>query len=532
MSGPLLQRPWPKEADSTKSYKNKQKSSELNVGNSDFTSESKAIKSPDKRRFEEVEIKLEEMFAGIDDEQSSHLNVKGDTSTANKKSNPGNNNAGDVSVTEKTLQTKAAVKCTEYALPSTTINCSSPLNEKSMDEKIVSKSIQNKLPPRRPSISIEQQMNHAPEIQNDFKSSGPHLSKPISMQKHDNTNDTNLNANTLSNNKNKSAGNNKKQSNDTKMDTITKAKSKHKKNMRNETVHGSMKWKQQKFKTRHLGNCSSSDHDNEPDEKVQHSRDMEIKYRSPFILIKSDGQVSIVNTPSFDECADKTNKLKKTGSYERKNARGTYSSTLSNKYDADTADSTWICVFCKRGPHKKGLGDLFGPYYVAVDCDDYKHTANMNMTNSTSESKHSYIGTPTNYVNNVSPYSKKVTANQTVYEPIVVEKFGGYRTLEDDLKSIRQNGIHNAMPNNIEVWFHEDCGVWAPNLFLAGSRLVGLESAIWNSSFHKCILCEKMGATICCLERECEETVHLVCARENAWVLDESKLWSHCAKHA
>jgi len=49
-----------------------------------------------------------------------------------------------------------------------------------------------------------------------------------------------------------------------------------------------------------------------------------------------------------------------------------HSSTLSNRYDADTTDSTWICVFCKRGPHKLGLGDLFGPYLVTSDCDEYR----------------------------------------------------------------------------------------------------------------------------------------------------------------
>ena len=26
--------------------------------------------------------------------------------------------------------------------------------------------------------------------------------------------------------------------------------------------------------------------------------------------------------------------------------------------------SPWICVFCKHGPHLKGMGDLFGPYIL------------------------------------------------------------------------------------------------------------------------------------------------------------------------
>ena len=52
--------------------------------------------------------------------------------------------------------------------------------------------------------------------------------------------------------------------------------------------------------------------------------------------------------------------------------RGLHVSTLSNKYDADTKDVTWVCVFCKLGPHKHELGDLFGPYIVSTDSEEHK----------------------------------------------------------------------------------------------------------------------------------------------------------------
>lgn len=51
---------------------------------------------------------------------------------------------------------------------------------------------------------------------------------------------------------------------------------------------------------------------------------------------------------------------------------GLYNSTLSSRYDSQTPDATWICVFCKRGPHCDGglggepAGDLFGPYVIGV----------------------------------------------------------------------------------------------------------------------------------------------------------------------
>ena len=45
------------------------------------------------------------------------------------------------------------------------------------------------------------------------------------------------------------------------------------------------------------------------------------------------------------------------------------SSTLSARYDAHTTDRTWVCVFCKNGPHCSvggggTSGDLFGPYLL------------------------------------------------------------------------------------------------------------------------------------------------------------------------
>jgi hypothetical protein len=50
-------------------------------------------------------------------------------------------------------------------------------------------------------------------------------------------------------------------------------------------------------------------------------------------------------------------------------ASGMFSSTLSARYDAHTTDRTWICVFCKNGPHcgvggGGTSGDLFGPYLL------------------------------------------------------------------------------------------------------------------------------------------------------------------------
>lgn len=104
----------------------------------------------------------------------------------------------------------------------------------------------------------------------------------------------------------------------------------------------------------------------------------DLRFKSPFILIKPDGSISIKNTHSAEDVNEKQTKKKHTKApHERKNLRGMHSSTLSNRYDADTTDSSWICVFCKCGPHKLGLGDLFGPYLVSIDCEEYRTAAQV-----------------------------------------------------------------------------------------------------------------------------------------------------------
>jgi hypothetical protein len=105
----------------------------------------------------------------------------------------------------------------------------------------------------------------------------------------------------------------------------------------------------------------------------------ELKYRGPFLQVKKCGNMSVINAPIADDDAEKSmNKSKKIIHREtmndRNKIRGLHVSTLSMKYDADTTDQTWLCVFCKLGPHKSGLGDLFGPYIVTTDSEEFQYS--------------------------------------------------------------------------------------------------------------------------------------------------------------
>lgn len=100
------------------------------------------------------------------------------------------------------------------------------------------------------------------------------------------------------------------------------------------------------------------------------------KFSGPYVHIEKDGTQIVINTPLTEEIAEKQSKFKKSygiqAASDRNKIRGLHVSTLSNKYDADTTDHSWMCVFCKLGPHKYGLGDLFGPFILSTESEEFQ----------------------------------------------------------------------------------------------------------------------------------------------------------------
>lgn len=100
------------------------------------------------------------------------------------------------------------------------------------------------------------------------------------------------------------------------------------------------------------------------------------KFRGPYVHAGKDGSLDVINAPLNEEIAEKQSKFKKNyisqRPFDRNRVRGLHVSTLSNKYDAVTTDISWMCVFCKLGPHKYGLGDLFGPFILSTESEDFQ----------------------------------------------------------------------------------------------------------------------------------------------------------------
>lgn len=254
------------------------------------------------------------------------------------------------------------------------------------------------------------------------------------------------------------------------------------------------------------------------------------KSKGPFLHIRgprsSPISVSIVNTPTKDEDdADKKIKTKKfhdDSEYRHKvRSKGLHCSTLSNKYDAQTKDATWICVFCKKGPHTNEKmitdntslpsGDLFGPYFISMDCEEYERRLE-------------------------DPYDKNFKSKKIIKvldssrQPPAKKAKKRNSEIDSDMAD-PYLGIVDTTNNSFEVWVHEECLVWSPGVYLVGPKIIGLQEAVWTSCNVSCNRCNYKGANICCLYRGCMKVVHVWCARSLNWDFNEECFKTFCDEH-
>lgn len=271
------------------------------------------------------------------------------------------------------------------------------------------------------------------------------------------------------------------------------------------------------------------------------------KSRGPYVQIKgprdSPLSVSVINTPIQEDDVDKP--LQKIRNPKPKpslntdinfrnkvKSKGLHTSTLSMKYDATTTDTSWICVFCKRGPHTRDgssntvihgksqhMGDLFGPYLVTTDCPDY---ASMMSDPHDTLFKGKINRHESFYQNKQSQRAKKIKLDPENSSDVVKSSFPNEEMYL---------GMTEAGTNCFEIWLHEDCAVWAPGLYLVGPKVVGLEAAVWSCCTMRCSLCSVLGATVACIKRGCQKTMHVNCARADLWSLSEDDYMVYCNEH-
>lgn len=133
--------------------------------------------------------------------------------------------------------------------------------------------------------------------------------------------------------------------------------------------------------------------------------------------------------------------------------------------------SPWLCVVCHHRPNQfDSLGDLFGPYRISLDNND---------------------------------------------EDLTLE-------FKPDKK----------MENFKEIWIHEGCAVWTPNILLKDNRLKGISSALEGSSNLKCSQCKKFGASLMCHKHGCKKKFHFPCALYNETYFDKQNFTIYCKLHS
>ena len=176
-----------------------------------------------------------------------------------------------------------------------------------------------------------------------------------------------------------------------------------------------------------------------------------------------------------------------------------HTSTTSRKYDYKNQDHTWVCIFCGHTSHYRGLGDLFGPYYIPsedVRAPQKMRTGSQSLEGSTKK-----------------PAGKRRR---------------GSNNLEDSVEPSETPGQDS---NTTEIWFHEDCFVWIPNVFLIGGRIVGLEEGIAQCQDLFCFHCEERGASVACTAPGCRRVVHVHCGRQLHWRMDIDNFDAKCVEH-
>lgn len=194
-----------------------------------------------------------------------------------------------------------------------------------------------------------------------------------------------------------------------------------------------------------------------------------------------------------------TRKCTINGNSSSNGSNGNVSSTANNTRDCSSPPSpTWICVLCHKGPHYRGLGDLYGPYSVQLE----KSKLPNSVLSLTDTAEHSSNG-QTEQLNAKDEESTEQTANQTPVEQSACERRSLRRRVDSSNSGEESKGKQSSSANttstvhpateelttpkdtsakvSLEVWIHEDCIVWSNNVFLEGTTIRNLEPAIVES---------------------------------------------------
>ncbi|RLU19021.1 hypothetical protein DMN91_009379 [Ooceraea biroi] len=293
-----------------------------------------------------------------------------------------------------------------------------------------------------------------------------------------------------------------------------------------------------------------------------------IRSRGPVVHVEgprdSPLSIQVVNAPREEEEEKSKEKRKSVGNgntgrskrlshqndldYRGKVSRaGLFSSTLSSRYDAHTTDSTWVCVFCKQGPHSVipgdpsrphpnlagphiatgtytvpagVLSDLFGPYLIGKERLEDGILSADEQEITTEQKKGGKNKRSLRYAGLADQFSAKMSKKKR-------------NSVESNTNAIFTGmTLHpGGEEQRWEVWLHEQCAVWAAGVYMAGGRVTGLQEAVWDAAKSVCDSCGLTGANIGCVKRGCKAVAHYPCALTKGWHLDTHQYIPKCNLH-
>ncbi|XP_076243981.1 uncharacterized protein LOC143185132, partial [Calliopsis andreniformis] len=292
-----------------------------------------------------------------------------------------------------------------------------------------------------------------------------------------------------------------------------------------------------------------------------------IRSRGPVVHVEgprdSPLSIQVVNAPREEEEEKNKEKRKTVGNgsagrskrlshqndldYRGKVSRaGLFSSTLSSRYDAHTTDSTWVCVFCKQGPHSVipgdpsrphpnlagphiapgtytvpagVLSDLFGPYLIGKERLEDGILSADEQEITTEQKKGGKNKRSLRYAGLADQFSAKMgKKKRNSVESNTNAMFTGMTVFPGE-------------EQRWEVWLHEQCAVWASGVYMAGGRVTGLQEAVWDAAKSICDSCGLTGANIGCVKRGCKAVTHYPCALTKGWHLDSNQYIPKCNLH-
>ncbi|XP_054712998.1 LOW QUALITY PROTEIN: AT-rich interactive domain-containing protein 1A-like [Uloborus diversus] len=277
--------------------------------------------------------------------------------------------------------------------------------------------------------------------------------------------------------------------------------------------------------------------------------------------------VSVVNPSPKDENSEmkywqhKQQPLQFSGVI-RQNMAMNSNNGLPHIYDTITKDRSWLCSLCCKNSHYRGLGDLFGPYYLNGDQKPSNFSAPPSPApmsgfgNESSEpgddlepeDSREDLADPSSSCSEIPggrrfPGKRKSDVMEQMFRAALLRKAkqaNGQKPLEemsnhmsgcDPSLSVPSQFSMDAPTDNKEFWVHEECAVWSKNVYLFGHRLRGLEETVLKSVDKLCSRCKFPGASLSCGYDNCPELYHYLCARDNWCQMDEDSYTIYCPQH-